>query len=71
MSPSGERSRLVFESSDGVTVLYGNGACALELLESFNSENLYFGDPPYRFDVRNVPEDLPLLTIDDFREGDR
>lgn len=63
------RARLVFESNQGVTVMYGDGRCTeLELLTGFVEEKLYFGDPPFRLDVREIPADVPMLTLDDFRE---
>lgn len=70
MSQFTTRPRLVFESSEGVTVMYGEERCTeLELVESFFSDKLVFGNPPYRIDVRAVPIEQPFLTFEQLVEG--
>lgn len=57
------RPRLTFESSEGITVLYGQENCtALELMESFISDRLWFGNPPFRLEVQDVPAERPFLN---------
>lgn len=57
-------TRLVFESSWGVTVMYGNGATCCELLDSFFEDKMVFGNPPYRLDVREIDDDEPHITFE-------
>lgn len=65
------RPQLIFESSYGVTIQYGDTRTTeLELLRGFFEDNLWHGDSPYRLDCRRVDVEMPMLTLDDFVKGE-
>jgi hypothetical protein len=63
MPSQSTRPRLTFVSSDGATVFEGNPqVTAIEMIEGFVEDKLFFGSPPFVISVEDVPADTPDIS---------